>query len=142
MKIAFRVLVVVAALCVLDSVSMAASTMVTTPSGLKYQDNQVGTGKEATGGSTVSVHYTGWLDHKGTKGAKFDSSRDRDETFQFLLGAGRVIKGWDEGVSGMKIGGKRTLMIPPPLGYGAQGAGNVIPPNSNLIFDVELLDVK
>lgn len=122
--------------------AFAASKVVTTPSGLKYTDTKIGTGSEATKGKLVSVHYTGWLDNNGAKGQKFDSSIDRGAPFQFPLGAGRVIPGWDEGVAGMKIGGKRTLMIPSKLGYGAQGAGNVIPPHTNLIFDVELLDVK
>jgi FKBP-type peptidyl-prolyl cis-trans isomerase FkpA len=108
------------------------------PDGLQYTDDQVGTGTEATSGKTVSVHYTGWL----MDGTKFDSSRDRGQPFQFPLGAGRVIKGWDEGVAGMKVGGKRTLVIPPNLGYGASGAGGVIPPNATLKFEVELLDVK
>ncbi len=106
--------------------------------GLKYTDDQVGTGAEAVAGKTVSVHYTGWL----TNGQKFDSSRDRGQAFSFPLGAGRVIKGWDEGVAGMKVGGKRTLTIPPELGYGARGAGNAIPPNATLKFEVELLDVN
>lgn len=115
--------------------------MNTTPSGLKYSDSTVGTGTEAVSGKTVDVHYTGWLDDAGNKGKKFDSSVDRGEPFSFSLGAGEVIKGWDEGVAGMKIGGKRTLFIPASLGYGARGAGGVIPPNANLIFDVELLGV-
>jgi FKBP-type peptidyl-prolyl cis-trans isomerase FkpA len=106
--------------------------------GLKYTDDQVGTGVEALAGKTVSVHYTGWL----TDGTKFDSSKDRGQPFQFPLGAGRVIKGWDEGVAGMKVGGKRTLVIPPDLGYGARGAPGAIPPNATLKFEVELLDVK
>jgi FKBP-type peptidyl-prolyl cis-trans isomerase FkpA len=110
----------------------------TTSSGLKYWDVKVGTGATATAGKKVTVHYTGWL----TNGTKFDSSVDRKKPFEFTLGAGRVIKGWDEGVQGMKVGGKRRLEIPPSLGYGAQGAGGVIPPNATLIFDVELLDVK
>ncbi|MBI4412227.1 MAG: FKBP-type peptidyl-prolyl cis-trans isomerase [Deltaproteobacteria bacterium] len=116
--------------------------MVTTPSGLKYEDTQAGTGAEAVSGKMVSVHYTGWLDVSGAKGAKFDSSLDRGQPFEFPLGAGRVIKGWDEGVAGMKIGGKRTLIIPANLGYGAAGAGATIPPNATLIFEVELLGVK
>ena len=114
----------------------------TTASGLRYEDVKVGTGTEAVSGKMVDVHYTGWLDADGKKGRKFDSSVDRGTPFSFPLGAGRVIKGWDEGVAGMKVGGKRTLMIPPNLGYGARGAGGVIPPNASLIFDVELLDVK
>jgi FKBP-type peptidyl-prolyl cis-trans isomerase FkpA len=108
------------------------------PDGLKYTDDVVGTGAEAQPGKTVSVHYTGWL----LDGTKFDSSLDRNQPFQFPLGGGRVIKGWDEGVAGMKVGGKRTLVIPPNLGYGAQGAGGVIPANATLKFEVELLDVK
>ena len=109
----------------------------TTSSGLQYWDIAVGTGTTAAPGSTVKVHYTGWL----TTGQKFDSSRDRGEPFSFPLGAGQVIKGWDEGVAGMKVGGQRQLRIPPALGYGASGAGGVIPPNATLIFDVELLEV-
>jgi FKBP-type peptidyl-prolyl cis-trans isomerase FkpA len=108
------------------------------PDGLKYADDSVGTGAEAQAGKTVVVHYTGWL----TDGTKFDSSRDRNQPFSFPLGRGQVIKGWDEGVAGMKVGGKRTLTIPPDLGYGARGAGGVIPPNATLKFEVELLDVK
>jgi len=111
---------------------------VTTPSGLKYDDLKVGTGAEAKAGQTVSVHYTGWL----TDGKKFDSSVDRGQPFQFALGMGQVIKGWDEGVKGMKVGGKRKLTIPAALGYGARGAGGVIPPNATLIFDVELLGIR
>jgi peptidylprolyl isomerase len=109
--------------------------------GLKYTDSQVGTGKIATAGHQVSVHYTGWLYENGVKGKKFDSSVDRGQPFQFNLGGGQVIKGWDEGVAGMKVGGKRTLIIPPGLGYGARGAGGVIPPFATLMFDVELLKV-
>jgi FKBP-type peptidyl-prolyl cis-trans isomerase len=112
------------------------------PSGLKYTDTTVGTGTEATKGKKVSVHYTGWLYNNATKGAKFDTSLDRGQPFGFALGAGQVIRGWDEGVAGMKIGGKRTLIIPPDLGYGARGAGGVIPPNATLMFDVELLGVQ
>jgi FKBP-type peptidyl-prolyl cis-trans isomerase len=111
----------------------------TTPSGLKYWDVQKGTGAVAVSGMRVKVHYTGWL---ASNGKKFDSSVDRNQPFQFPLGAGRVIKGWDEGVKGMHVGGKRRLEIPPDLGYGSQGAPGAIPPNSTLIFDVELLDVQ
>ncbi len=114
---------------------------VTTKSGLKYTDEAVGTGDLAAAGTKVEVHYTGWLDEAGKKGKKFDSSVDRGQPFSFALGAGQVIRGWDEGVAGMKVGGKRTLVIPPDLGYGARGAGGVIPGNSTLIFDVELLKV-
>ncbi len=112
---------------------------------LQKLDTQVGTGREAEPGFNVSVHYTGWLYDEaaeGKKGKKFDSSVDRKEPFKFDLGAGQVIQGWDEGFAGMKIGGKRTLIIPAEMGYGARGAGGVIPPNATLIFDVELLDVK
>jgi FKBP-type peptidyl-prolyl cis-trans isomerase len=111
---------------------------VTTPSGLKYVDQVVGTGDVAVTGKTASVHYTGWLEN----GKKFDSSVDRGQPFSFPLGAGRVIKGWDEGVQGMKVGGKRKLTIPSDLGYGSSGAGGVIPANATLIFDVELLGVR
>jgi FKBP-type peptidyl-prolyl cis-trans isomerase FkpA len=110
---------------------------VTTESGLKYEDVTVGEGAEAKAGDNVSVHYTGWL----TDGQKFDSSKDRNQPFQFSLGAGMVIRGWDEGVQGMKIGGVRKLTIPAELGYGARGAGGVIPPNATLVFEVELLGV-
>ncbi|HTQ33021.1 MAG TPA: FKBP-type peptidyl-prolyl cis-trans isomerase [Stellaceae bacterium] len=116
--------------------------MPTTTSGLIYKDTEIGTGDEAVSGKNVSVHYTGWLQQlDGEKGKKFDSSLDRGSPFSFRLGAGQVIKGWDEGVAGMKIGGKRTLIIPSELGYGARGAGGVIPANATLIFDVELLGV-
>ncbi len=114
----------------------------TTASGLKIEDTVVGTGKTPTRGQTCVMHYTGWLYENGVKGKKFDSSLDRNEPFEFPIGMKRVIGGWDEGVSTMKVGGKRTLIIPPDLGYGARGAGGVIPPNATLIFDVELLDVK
>ena len=112
---------------------------------LQKIDTLPGTGREAEPGFNVSVHYTGWLYDaaaEGFKGKKFDSSVDRKQPFDFALGAGQVIQGWDEGFAGMKIGGKRTLIIPPEMGYGARGAGGVIPPNATLIFDVELLDVK
>ena len=116
--------------------------MNTTPSGLQFIDNVVGDGPEAAAGQHVTVHYTGWLYNNGEQGAKFDSSRDRNDPFDFPLGAGMVIKGWDEGVAGMKVGGARTLIIPPELGYGARGAGGVIPPNATLKFDVELLALE
>jgi FKBP-type peptidyl-prolyl cis-trans isomerase FkpA len=109
------------------------------------QDDNVGSGNEAAAGRTVTVHYTGWLYNEAAadkKGTKFDSSRDRNEPFEFNLGAGQVIRGWDEGVAGMKVGGRRTLTIPADMGYGARGAGGVIPPNATLIFDVELLNVR
>ncbi|MFA4874820.1 MAG: FKBP-type peptidyl-prolyl cis-trans isomerase [bacterium] len=134
MKIAVMTIVLLA----ISSVSFAAVNK--TNSGLRYEDTKVGT--VATAGKTVLVDYTGWLDESGKKGKKFDSSLDRNQPFSFKLGGGMVIKGWDEGVAGMKVGGKRTLMIPASLGYGARGAGAAIPPNANLIFDVELLDVK
>lgn len=119
--------------------SMAENNQeITTPSGLKYIDQVVGTGEVAVAGKTANVHYTGWLEN----GKKFDSSVDRGQPFSFPLGAGRVIKGWDEGVQGMKVGGKRKLTIPSDLGYGSRGAGGVIPPNATLIFDVELLGVR
>ena len=118
--------------------------MVTTESGLQYEDSAVGEGAVAKAGQHVSVHYTGWLYDEGAvdkRGAKFDSSKDRNDPFAFGLGGGQVIKGWDEGVQGMKVGGKRTLVIPPQLGYGARGAGGAIPPNATLMFEVELLGV-
>jgi len=115
--------------------------MTTTASGLSYEDTVPGTGAQAKAGDHVSVHYTGWLYNDGVKGAKFDSSKDRNDPFEFPLGAGHVIRGWDEGVQGMQIGGTRVLVIPPELGYGARGAGGVIPPNATLMFEVELLGV-
>jgi FKBP-type peptidyl-prolyl cis-trans isomerase len=114
-------------------------------SALIKNDVKVGTGAEAAAGRNVSVHYTGWLYDEaapGHKGAKFDSSRDRGTPFEFALGAGQVIQGWDQGVQGMKVGGQRTLTIPPEMGYGARGAGGVIPPNATLVFDVELLGIN
>ncbi len=115
--------------------------MITTPTGLQYEDTVGGSGAVASAGQRVTVHYTGWLYNDGQQGAKFDSSLDRRSPFDFPLGAGMVIRGWDEGVQGMKVGGKRRLVIPPQLGYGARGAGGVIPPNATLMFDVELLAV-
>ena len=112
------------------------------PDGLKYADTKIGDGPAARTDHKVRVHYTGWLLENGGKGKKFDSSLDRGQPFAFTLGTGQVIRGWDEGVAGMKVGGKRTLEIPPDLGYGARGAGGVIPPNAMLIFDVELLAVE
>ena len=120
----------------------AAGKTMTTASGLKIEDTQVGTGASPKTGQTCVMHYTGWLYENGQKTKKFDSSVDRNEPFEFPIGAGRVIKGWDEGVATMKVGGKRTLIIPPDLGYGARGAGGVIPPNATLVFEVELLGVK
>jgi FKBP-type peptidyl-prolyl cis-trans isomerase FkpA len=130
-----------AAACASESENMGQSNI----SELIMVDDLTGSGNEAASGRRVSVHYTGWLydqskaDHKGTK---FDSSRDRDEPFEFRLGGGQVIRGWDDGVAGMKVGGRRTLTIPPQMGYGSQGAGGVIPPNATLLFEVELLDVR
>ena len=120
----------------------ATNQVVEMPNGLKYTDTKTGDGATATPGSKVSVHYTGWLYNNDKKGTKFDSSVDRSKPFEFKLGAHQVIAGWDEGVAGMKVGGKRTLIIPPELGYGARGAGGVIPPNATLMFDVELLGVQ
>nr|WP_316160517.1 FKBP-type peptidyl-prolyl cis-trans isomerase [Bradyrhizobium sp. SZCCHNRI20481] len=114
----------------------------TTPSGLQIIDTKEGAGATPTRGQTCVMHYTGWLYENGQKGKKFDSSVDRNEPFEFPIGMKRVIAGWDEGVATMKVGGKRTLIIPPELGYGARGAGGVIPPNATLMFDVELLGVK
>jgi FKBP-type peptidyl-prolyl cis-trans isomerase FkpA len=125
--------------------AMTQNTNTTTVTELQKIDTQVGTGREAEPGFNVTVHYTGWLFDaaaEGHKGKKFDSSLDRNQPFNFFLGGGQVIQGWDEGFAGMKIGGKRTLVIPSEMGYGARGAGGAIPPNAALIFDVELLDVK
>ena len=139
----FLTFTLVAAAAALAQTNTAGPTKVTGPgktttSGLQYWDITLGTGAAAVAGRPVRVHYTGWL----TDGKKFDSSVDRGQPFVFTLGAGEVIKGWDEGVAGMKVGGKRQLKIPPALGYGARGAGGVIPPNATLIFDVELLGIN
>jgi FKBP-type peptidyl-prolyl cis-trans isomerase FkpA len=115
--------------------------MTMTASGLEFEDTKLGSGDTAAAGQKVSVHYTGWLLENGVKGKKFDSSKDRGDPFDFPLGKGSVIKGWDEGVQGMKVGGTRLLTIPPALGYGSRGAGGVIPPNAMLLFEVELLKV-
>jgi FKBP-type peptidyl-prolyl cis-trans isomerase FkpA len=118
--------------------------MQTTPSGLQFEDTLAGTGADARAGHSVTVHYTGWLHDPAAvngRGRKFDSSKDRGDPFRFALGAGQVIGGWDEGVQGMRVGGTRVLQIPPQLGYGARGAGGVIPPNATLVFEVELLAV-
>ena len=131
-------------LCLMAAAMLAACGGETMAQGIGKNDTKVGAGTEAAAGTNVTVHYTGWLydeakpDHKGQK---FDSSRDGNQPFTFRLGAGQVIRGWDEGVAGMKVGGTRTLVIPSELGYGARGAGGAIPPNATLLFDVELLDV-
>ena len=135
-------LAIAAAVPPLGRVDAATNQVIEMPNGLKYTDTKTGDGAAARAGNKVSVHYTGWLYNNGTKGAKFDSSVDRGQPFQFTLGAHQVIAGWDEGVAGMKVGGKRTLIIPPELGYGARGAGGVIPANATLMFDVELLGVQ
>ena len=133
--------VLFAAFLVAPQTSDAQET-VTTASGLSYIDTAEGSGDAAKAGQSAVVHYTGWLYENGKKGNKFDSSVDRGQPFSFPLGAGRVIRGWDEGVAGMKPGGKRTLIIPPDLGYGAAGAGGVIPPNATLLFEVELIEAR
>jgi FKBP-type peptidyl-prolyl cis-trans isomerase len=130
------------AMAAVAAAATPARKIVTTASGLKYDDVKVGAGAEAKAGQNVSVHYTGWLWVDNKRGSKFDSSKDRGQPFDFPLGGGRVIKGWDEGVQGMKIGGTRILTIPPSIGYGDRGAGNVIPPGATLQFEVELLGVK
>ena len=127
---------------ILSTQSSAADGFVAMSSGVQYHDETVGTGPEPQPGQTVVVHYTGWLYKDGKKGAKFDSSRDRNEPFTFPIGQGHVIAGWDSGVATMHVGGKRTLIIPPAQGYGERGAGGVIPPGATLMFDVELLGVR
>jgi peptidylprolyl isomerase len=124
------------------AMAQAAGKSMTTASGLQIIDSKVGTGATPKRGQICVMHYTGWLYENGVKGKKFDSSVDRNEPFEFPIGQKQVIAGWDEGVSTMKVGGKRTLIIPPELGYGARGAAGAIPPNATLIFDVELLGVK
>ena len=131
-------LALVAAACDDEDSKTKQGDVVTTPSGLQYEDIKVGDGVQPKAGQTVIVHYTGTLED----GTKFDSSLDHGQPFKFKIGVGRVIKGWDEGVMTMKVGGKRKLVIPPQLGYGARGAGGVIPPNATLVFEVELLDVQ
>ena len=125
-----------------EAAKKGESKMTRTPSGLQYEDTKVGTGASPQKGQTCVMNYTGWLWENGAKGMKFDSSLDRGTPFSFPIGQGRVIKGWDEGVATMKVGGQRTLLIPPDLGYGSRGAGGAIPPNATLIFEVELLEVK
>ena len=134
--------VAIAAVTPTRAAAQAAGATMTTPTGLKITDSKVGTGASPKPGQICIMHYTGWLYENGAKGKKFDSSVDRGQPFEFPIGQGRVIRGWDEGVATMKVGGKRTLIIPPELGYGARGAGGVIPPNATLMFDVELLGVQ
>ena len=134
--------VIVSAAAPTSAMAQAAGQTTTTSSGLQIADTKVGTGEVPRAGQICVMHYTGWLYQNGTKGQKFDSSVDRGQPFEFPIGTQRVIAGWDEGVATMKVGGKRTLIIPPELGYGARGAGGVIPPNATLMFDVELLGVK
>lgn len=136
-----KILICLAGVMMLAAAAFAAQKTVTTRSGLKYVDLKAGTGETAAKGQRVKVHYTGWLYENGKRGKKFDSSVDRGKPFVFRLGAGEVIKGWDEGVQGMKVGGKRDLIIPSNLGYGSRGFPGVIPPNSTLNFEIELLGV-
>jgi peptidylprolyl isomerase len=135
-------LIVAGAMATPPATAQTIGSTMTTQSGLKITDSKIGTGATPKPGQTCIVHYTGWLYENGAKGKKFDSSVDRGQPFEFPVGMHRVIAGWDEGVASMKVGGKRTLVIPPDLGYGARGAGGVIPPNATLIFEVELLGVK
>jgi peptidylprolyl isomerase len=140
--IALTALTISAAAMPTAAMAQTPGKAMTTASGLQIIDTKVGTGATPKPGQICVVHYTGWLYEDGKKGRKFDSSVDRNDPLEFPVGQRRVIAGWDEGVASMKVGGKRTLIIPPDLGYGARGAGGVIPPNATLIFDVELLDVK
>ena len=142
LTVAALALAIIGSAIMSDNSDAQSAKPVTTSSGLQIIDTKPGTGAAPKKGQTVSVHYTGWLYTNGQKGKKFDSSVDRGQPFQFPVGAGRVIAGWDEGVGSMKVGGKRTLIIPPSLGYGERGAGGVIPPNATLMFDVELLGVN
>ncbi len=137
-----RIIPLIFGAMLMTQAASAADDFTTLPSGVKYHDEAVGAGPEPKSGQTVSVHYTGWLDNNGQRGKKFDSSRDRGTPFSFVLNGQQVIAGWDSGVATMHVGGKRTLIIPPEQGYGARGAGGVIPPNATLIFDVELLGVR
>ena len=142
-RVTFAALAIIAFIATPEnSMSQPAPKPLTTSSGLQIIDTKAGAGASPRQGQTAVVHYTGWLYENGAKGKKFDSSVDRGQPFEFPVGQGRVIKGWDEGVASMKIGGKRTLIVPPALGYGARGAGGAIPPNATLMFDVELLGVK
>ena len=143
MSVTRRVMIAIATLAAaLPAAAQTQGKAVTTETGLKFIDTTVGTGASPKRGQTCVMHYTGWLSEGGAKGRKFDSSVDRGSPFEFPIGMKRVIAGWDEGVATMKVGGKRTLIIPPQLGYGERGAGGVIPPNATLIFDVELLAIK
>lgn len=140
--VAFIAAIVGVTLATASFAPAGAQPVMSMPSGLKYIDTKIGTGATPKTGQTVVVHYTGWLYDNGKKGEKFDSSVDRGQPFEFKIGTHQVIAGWDEGVATMKVGGKRTLIIPPNLAYGARGAGGVIPANATLIFDVELLGVR
>ena len=142
LALAALVTVSVGGLVPIASLAQEIGKMTTAPSGLQIEDSVVGTGASPKSGQICVMHYTGWLYENGAKGKKFDSSLDRGQPFEFPIGQGHVIKGWDEGVASMKVGGKRTLIIPPELGYGARGAGGVIPANATLLFEVELLGVK
>jgi FKBP-type peptidyl-prolyl cis-trans isomerase FkpA len=140
--LAVAAITTLSAIAAMPATASAQGTTTTTPMGVTMTDTKVGTGVQPQKGQTVVVDYTGWLYENGAKGAKFDSSVDRGYPFMFKLGTGQVIQGWDDGVASMKVGGKRTLIIPPNLGYGTNGAGAAIPPNATLMFDVELLGVK